>query len=100
MSLCGISSISACDIAAITSSSALLLAKGCTVDDLNTLGNLVSAVGSMILTFATSNCIPTKDDMRDFPPVGREFVETIDNSVNSTLSQQQSNSQRYDTGLH
>ena len=58
----GISHLSICELAAIASSTAILLSQGIANDDLETLGNLVSTIGSMIMTFATSECVKDADE--------------------------------------
>jgi hypothetical protein len=48
----GISKLNRCEIIALTNSAAVLLSSGLDEDDMDMLGNVVSAIGSLISTFA------------------------------------------------
>jgi hypothetical protein len=47
----GISKLNRCEILALTNAVSMLLADGLDDDDLNMLGNLLSAIGGIIATF-------------------------------------------------
>ena len=51
----GISSLSRCEIIVLTDSLSLALSEGLNNDDLNTLGNLLASISSVIMTFAALN---------------------------------------------
>ena len=49
----GISSLNRCEIVALADAVSLALSEGLDNDDLNTLGNLLVSIGSVMTTFAT-----------------------------------------------
>ncbi|MCL2634074.1 MAG: hypothetical protein FWD34_06120 [Oscillospiraceae bacterium] len=49
----GISRLNKCEILGITDAASMLLSEGLDNDDLNMLGNLLIAIGSVIVTFAS-----------------------------------------------
>jgi hypothetical protein len=78
-------------LAAIASSAALLLSRGQTKDDLEIIGNLMSTIGSMILTFSTSGCLPECDANDCERGAAKEISDSINQSINQTITQQQQN---------
>jgi len=49
----GISKLNRCEISALTVALALALSEGLDIDDINTLGNLLAAVGALMMTFGS-----------------------------------------------
>jgi hypothetical protein len=86
----GVSTLGICELAAIASSSALLLSKEQCTEDLETLGNLVATIGSMILTFASSGVIRSKEECKKIKcKKSNEITEKIDESIEKIVMQQQ-----------
>lgn len=83
----GINKLSMCELASIASASALLLSQGKCEEELETLGNLVASIGSLIMTFASTAC-PCENDKCD-NKIANEIYNNIDTSARHIVSQQQ-----------
>ena len=53
----GISRLNRCEILALTDAVSVLLSDGLDEDDMNMLGNLLAAIGGVISTFASIQCL-------------------------------------------
>lgn len=58
----GISSLSRCEILALANALSVALSEGLSAEDLDTLGNLLTAISGIMTTFATIEITPEPPD--------------------------------------